>query len=339
MRQPRTGRSGRGRSTGAAEHRTTVLSRGSVLVVALVVALFWIPVRADAQSTADRITNTRAAIDAAAQQWFEHQETAAQLEAEIAQLEEEVARATHQAAETEVLARARAVEIYKGTRGDVVTVLSVEGDDALASVRKAELLDRANAESNAAIDDFEAATEDLNARRETVEQRKAEQAELGEQIHAQQAALEERLADLEAQAQAEAAAAAFAARAREEAAATQARAATPAAKAAAPAPAASRAAPSTTSAPATGGTHPRHDEPFLVCTRARESSGQYGAVSSAGYYGAYQFSSTTWNTAASHAGRMDLIGVLPSQASAYDQDELAWALYQWQGNRPWGGRC
>jgi hypothetical protein len=62
-------------------------------------------------------------------------------------------------------------------------------------------------------------------------------------------------------------------------------------------------------------------------------------VSSTGYYGAYQFSSTTWNTAASHAGRMDLIGVLPSQASAYDQDELAWALYQWQGNRPWGGRC
>ncbi len=333
MRQPRIGRSGRGRSTGVAEHRTTVLSRGSVLVVALVVALSWIPVRADAQSTADRITETRAAIDAAAQQWFEHQETAAQLEAEIAQLEEGVARATHQAAETEVLAHARAVEIYTGTRGDVVTVLSVEGDDALASARKAELLDRANAESNAAIDDFEAATEDLNARRETLEQRRAEQAELGERIHAQQAALEEQLADLEAQAQAEAAAAAFAARAREEAAATRARAATPAAKVAAPAPAASRAA------PATGGTHPRHDDPFLVCTRARESNGQYGVVSSAGYHGAYQFSPTTWNMVASHAGRMDLIGVLPSQASAYDQDELAWSLYQWQGNRPWNGRC
>ena len=105
MRQSRIGRSGRGRSTGVAEHRTTVLSRGSVLVVALVVALSWIPVRVDAQSTDDRITKTRAAIDAAAQQWFEHQEAAAQLETEIAQLEEEVAQATHQAAETEVLAR------------------------------------------------------------------------------------------------------------------------------------------------------------------------------------------------------------------------------------------
>ena len=59
----------------------------------------------------------------------------------------------------------------------------------------------------------------------------------------------------------------------------------------------------------------------------------------AGYYGAYQFSPTTWNMVASHSGRMDLIGVLPSQASAYDQDELAWSLYQWQGNRPWNGRC
>ena len=201
---------------------------------------------------------------------------------------------------------------------------------------KAELLDRANAESNAAIDDFEAAAEDLSEQRATLEQRKAEQAELGEQIHAQQAALEEQLADLEAQAQAEAAAAAAAARAREEAAATRARAATPAAAAAAPKAAP---APAPKAAPPSRGTHPRHDEPFLVCTRARESSGRYGVVSGAGYHGAYQFSPTTWNTAASNAGRIDLIGVLPSQASEYDQDELAWALYQWQGNGPWNGRC
>ena len=23
----------------------------------------------------------------------------------------------------------------------------------------------------------------------------------------------------------------------------------------------------------------------------------------------------------------------------YDQDEMAWDLYGWQGNAPWGGRC
>jgi len=85
--------------------------------------------------------------------------------------------------------------------------------------------------------------------------------------------------------------------------------------------------------------HPRHDEPFLACTRARESGGNYAAVNAAGYYGAYQFAPLTWNTTASHAGRLDLVGVLPSNASAYDQDDLAWVLYQWQGSAPWGSRC
>jgi hypothetical protein len=77
-----------------------------------------------------------------------------------------------------------------------------------------------------------------------------------------------------------------------------------------------------------------------VCTRARESRGNYSVVSASGlYHGAYQFAPTTWNATASHAGRVELIGVLPSRASAYDQDDMAWTLYQWQGNRPWGGRC
>ena len=78
----------------------------------------------------------------------------------------------------------------------------------------------------------------------------------------------------------------------------------------------------------------------MVCTRARESGGNYGVVSSSGlYYGAYQFMTTTWNATASRAGRPELIGVRPNQASAYDQDDMAWTLYQWQGKGPWGGRC
>jgi hypothetical protein len=92
--------------------------------------------------------------------------------------------------------------------------------------------------------------------------------------------------------------------------------------------------------PASAGVHPMHDHPFLVCTRNRESRGDYQVVSSSGlYYGAYQFLRTTWDATANHAGRGDLVGVLPSTASEYDQDDLAWALYQWQGNSPWGGRC
>jgi hypothetical protein len=90
----------------------------------------------------------------------------------------------------------------------------------------------------------------------------------------------------------------------------------------------------------TPGTHPMHDDPFLTCVRARESGGNYAVVSRSGQYlGAYQFLQATWNGAANHAGRTELVGVPPNVATPYDQDDLAWALYQWQGSGPWGGAC
>jgi hypothetical protein len=85
--------------------------------------------------------------------------------------------------------------------------------------------------------------------------------------------------------------------------------------------------------------NPHHDDPFLVCTRTRESSGDYTAVNLGGYYGAYQFSQPTWDVTANHAGSPQLIGVRPDLASPWDQDQLAWVLHQWQGNGPWGGLC
>jgi Transglycosylase-like domain len=88
------------------------------------------------------------------------------------------------------------------------------------------------------------------------------------------------------------------------------------------------------------GTHPHHDDPFLTCTRQRESGGNYQAYNPAGpFYGAYQFLQSTWNGAANHAGRGDLVGIDPRTASAYDQDDLAWSLYQWRGKGPWNGFC
>jgi len=54
--------------------------------------------------------------------------------------------------------------------------------------------------------------------------------------------------------------------------------------------------------PPQSGDNPHHNDPFLVCTRARESSGVYTAVNPGGYYGAYQFSQPTWDVTASHAG-------------------------------------
>jgi hypothetical protein len=81
--------------------------------------------------------------------------------------------------------------------------------------------------------------------------------------------------------------------------------------------------------------------PFLQCVVQAESGGNYGAVSPGGLYmGAFQFSQSTWNVAAQAAGRPDLIGVPPNQASKADQDTLAVVLYSLDGQQPWlGDRC
>lgn len=82
--------------------------------------------------------------------------------------------------------------------------------------------------------------------------------------------------------------------------------------------------------------------PFLVCTRRHESdtAGGYQAVSPSGAFrGAYQFHQATWDTVAGWVGRPDLVGVPADQASAADQDLLAYELYRREGNRHWEGRC
>lgn len=108
----------------------------------------------------------------------------------------------------------------------------------------------------------------------------------------------------------------------------------------APAPAAAAPRVDAPAPPIGGGSGSHHDDPFLSCVRQRESRGNYTVVNPSGpYYGAYQFLASTWNVTAHHAGRLDLVGVLPSNASPADQDEMAWSLYQWQGSGPWGGSC
>lgn len=93
-------------------------------------------------------------------------------------------------------------------------------------------------------------------------------------------------------------------------------------------------------APADAGAPDVSQHPFLVCTRRRESGGNYSVVSRSGTYrGAYQFSRSTWDSTARHAGRLDLVGVDPAAAAPADQDAMALDLYRWQGASPWLGRC
>jgi muramidase (phage lysozyme) len=71
--------------------------------------------------------------------------------------------------------------------------------------------------------------------------------------------------------------------------------------------------------------------------RQHESGGRYNINTGNGYYGAYQFLPSTWNATASRAGRNDLVGVLPSNASPADQDAMAAHLYGTNGRQPWIG--
>jgi hypothetical protein len=81
-----------------------------------------------------------------------------------------------------------------------------------------------------------------------------------------------------------------------------------------------------------------HDDPFLTCVRRVESGGNYQALSPGGQFrGAYQFLQSTWDATANHIGARDLVGLDPITASPTLQDDMAWALFQWQGTGPWAG--
>jgi peptidoglycan hydrolase CwlO-like protein len=79
---------------------------------------------------------------------------------------------------------------------------------------------------------------------------------------------------------------------------------------------------------------------FLQCVLQAESSGNYGAISPSGeYMGAFQFSQSTWNEAAQLAGMPQLIGMAPNTATPAEQDALAIALYNADGESPWYDPC
>jgi hypothetical protein len=313
----------------------TRLSRVNVtclIAVAFFSALICIPTTAGAQTTSDQVASTRRAIDATAQRWFAAQNSLASLDARIQQVESDIHAAQARVASIRAIATARAVDAYENASIEYSGVL---GDTAIDSGRRVELIDTANARGEDAIAQLTTAVNNLNAQdRELRAEQSAQQRALNE-VGAERQTLDSELASLRAQAA-------------REAAARRVRYSAPRASSndnvyappTRPVATYNVVVVAPTAPPSNAGrVSPHHNDPFLVCTRARESSGDYGAVSPSGYYGAYQFLPSTWDLTAVHAGRPDLVGVLPSHASEYDQDEMAWALYQWQGNGPWGGRC
>jgi hypothetical protein len=296
--------------------------------------------------TATSASELRAQADELSAKYFSALDRVQSLDNDIARSEQMVNDLAAREKQARDAARARALIAYTSS-GTQLSAL-VDGTDTLDAARRAHLIDRVNAHDQDIYAKLQKATRALHKQQSELRATRQAQASAVDELKAQGAAIDAKLAQAEAEEQAQAAAtAAQAAAAAKPADPTTTTAGAGAAPAAAPA-----STTTTTTAPVpstpppppdysgTPGVSPHHDDPFLTCVRQRESGGNYGAVNPSGpYLGAYQFLQSTWNVTASHAGRSDLVGVPPNLASPYDQDEMAWALYQWQGPGPWGGGC
>jgi peptidoglycan hydrolase CwlO-like protein len=349
MRRPGRPRVSVGRSSGEAEHHVrtglTRLNLTRLVAGACIATLGLLPaVPAHASTTGDRIAATKNAIEVAAQRWFAAQADVARIDASIADVEHQIKAAQANIEQARKIATARVVVMYKNAD---LGLASMFGDNALDSARRAHLVDNANAGGDAAIAKLTAAVDDLHAQRRSLEAARSQQQKVARLVSTERRALDAELESVRALARHDARVALAAARNQVARSRATVRiralsAAHPTDALAAPTGPPVRVAQSLVivAAPrADTRVSPHHDDPFLACTRARESGGRYDAISPSGYYGAYQFLPSTWDSTAVHAGRLDLVGELPSRASPYDQDETAWALYQWQGAGPWGGRC
>lgn len=297
----------------------------------------------DAAGAQARVDAARRETEAVTSRYFEQLDRYEVVGTEIEATEQRMADIRGQASGLRAIVARRALQAYKNG-GSVDFMLDGTGITDIA--RGAKLLSAANARDDDAVAELGILTDDLQARRAELERSRADQsAALGELKEAQRRVdgnLRAALADqeaiaarLEAQAAADRAAKQAAApAANPQSSSTTGRAAGAGSRAAVAPP------PPPIDYTPNNGSHSHHDDPFLSCTRARESRGNYSVVNPSGpYLGAYQFLQSTWNVTAQHAGRGELVGVPPNAASVYDQDDMAWTLYQWQGTGPWGGAC
>ncbi len=317
--------------------------------VAILVA--WVlaaPIAAGAASSAHRpatstdpvaaatahVAAVRQQADALASRYFDALDRGARLRLQIADLESRLRDDEANASGLRARVAERARQLYETGGTSVIEFL--DGGDPLDSARRDRLVAAASARDNNVFNELARQNEVLRSRRKQLSADQSRQQQALASLHTAQAAMDAQLASAK-KALADAQAAATA-RTTQQAAASPPRSRGPVST---PASGAPRIATPPLGGPASGGgggSH--HDDPFLVCTRARESSGDYTVVNPAGpWYGAYQFAQSTWDSVANHTGRLDLVGVRPNAASVADQDDMAWALYQWQGKGPWGGRC
>jgi len=256
------------------------------------------------------VAAAQARADQAASAYIDALFKSQELDTQIAGIQESVARLEERVAALRDTAQIHALAAYKRSGTPVVAVLGADAP-AMETARRTVLLDYLNARDDDTAAQLRKAREGLQSQQNDLQAAQQQQNDVVTQLKGEEDRLNTELSAAQNQ----------------------------------------RRRASAIAAPAGGGLalsnyvpqpgeNPHHNDPFLVCTRGIESKGNYQAYNPSGpYYGAYQFTQSTWDSTANHAGRGDLIGVDPRNASEYDQDDMAWTLYQWKGKGPWNGRC
>jgi peptidoglycan hydrolase CwlO-like protein len=237
-------------------------------------------------------------------------------------------------------------EYEKVASGDIALAMDVLHTDEnglraeRATLQRQQARDQATTNQEATL---------ANSARQTAGQLASKQSEVTGELAvavAQQQAAEAAAAAAAVRAAQAKAAAAAAAQAKAAAAAAAARTPPTSATSTRPQASVSSTSSSTTSAPSTGASSGASSggdpslPPFLRCVLQAESGGNYSAVSPGGtYMGGFQFSQATWNQAAALAGMPQLINVPPNEATPAQQDDLAIALYNADGQQPWNDSC
>src|SRR5262245_2387914 len=303
-----------GRPPGGRRHpHGAVLTAGTrigAFVIALLATVAVVgPNAAGAQQGDQGVAEAQAKADQAGGAYLDALSKSQQVDADVAQIEQSITNLEQRFAELRSDAQVRAIAAYKRS-GTPIAVLLGEEAPGMDGARRTVLLDYLNARDDTTAGDFRKVRDGLQNRQRDLKDAQAQQSAVLAQLKGEEERLNAELISAQNKR-----------------------------RAAAGAPAAATIGPSANYVPRPG-ENPHHHDPFLVCTRGIESKGNYQAYNSSGpYYGAYQFDQGTWNATANHAGRGDLVGVDPRNASEYDQDEMAWTLYQWRGKGPWMGRC
>lgn len=315
---------------------------GGFVAALTALAVVCAPVGA-AQSSESSAVTLRAEADTLSSRYFSALARVQKLDADIALNQQAVGDLAVRAKRVRADARGRALLAYTSSGTQLGALIT--GADSLDTARRAQLIDRVNERDQAVYKKLHAATRDLRTQQRVLREMRQTQADALSELRDQGAAIDAKLAQAEQQERAAAAASAQAAAPTASTGDSTTSSTAAPQTSGAPAPTTTTGPPAITPSPPPGytgtpGVNPHHDDPFLTCVRKRESGGNYSVVNPSGpYLGAYQFLQSTWNVTASHAGRAGLVGVPANLATPYDQDEMAWTLYQWQGKGPWGGGC